>query len=234
MTKYNNGKFYKIEPVCDYDEGDIYIGSTTHTRLCERMTKHRYDYKKWKQGSNSKITVFDIFDKYGLENCKILLLENFSCDTRDELQAKEGHYIRTLKCVNRITNGRTREEYREDNKEKKAVTDKLYYEKNKEELLKKNHDRYMKNREENILKLREYRIAHLQEEKDRAKLYRQNNQEQCKERDRLKYLKNKERLNELVICSCGCSVSRQQLRTHEKTKKHINLINNQDIIKISS
>ena len=25
MINYNNGKIYKIEPVCDHDEGDIYI-----------------------------------------------------------------------------------------------------------------------------------------------------------------------------------------------------------------
>ena len=135
MTKYNNGKIYKIEPICDYDEGDIYIGSTTNTRLCERMTKHRHDYKK--QGEK-KTTAFKIFDKYGIENCRILLLENFSCETRDELQAREGYYIRSLKCVNRIMNGRTDKQYREDNKEKKKSTDKLYYEKNKEMWTKKN------------------------------------------------------------------------------------------------
>jgi hypothetical protein len=27
-NKYNNSKIYKIEPICEYDEGDIYIGST--------------------------------------------------------------------------------------------------------------------------------------------------------------------------------------------------------------
>ena len=29
MVNYNNGKIYKIEPIVDHDEGDIYFGSTT-------------------------------------------------------------------------------------------------------------------------------------------------------------------------------------------------------------
>jgi hypothetical protein len=36
-NKYNNSKIYKIKPICDYEEGDIYIGSTTKKYLCERM-----------------------------------------------------------------------------------------------------------------------------------------------------------------------------------------------------
>jgi hypothetical protein len=150
MTKYNNGKIYKIEPVCEHDEGEIYIGSTTRTYLCERMTHHRYDYKKSKTDNNRKLSTSIIFDKYGLENCKILLLENFSCETRDELEAREGHYIRTLKCVNRIITGRTDKEYREDNKEKKKMIDKLYYEENKDVCKEKMRENYLKNKEKII------------------------------------------------------------------------------------
>ena len=234
MTKYNNGKIYKIEPICEHDEGEIYIGTTTELRLCKRMTKHRHDYKK--QGEK-KTTAFKIFEKYGIENCRILLLENFSCETRDELQAREGYYIRTLKCVNRIINGRTDKEYREDNKEKKKITDKLYYEKNKEKINLQNHDNYNKNKERYLEQKKQYRLEHLQEEKERAKLYRENNKEVCKERDRLKYLRNKEKLAEKLTCLCGCLVSRNGIREHEKTEKHKKLmesLNNQNSIEISS
>ena len=30
---FSKGKVYKIEPVCDHDEGDIFIGSTTKDYL---------------------------------------------------------------------------------------------------------------------------------------------------------------------------------------------------------
>ena len=55
-NKYNNSKIYKIEPVCDYDEGDIYIGSTTQKYLSNRMQQHRKDYKRWKNEIDNRNT----------------------------------------------------------------------------------------------------------------------------------------------------------------------------------
>ena len=53
MTKYDNSKIYKIEPLNIENEGDIYIGSTTKHKLSERMANHRYSYRKWKNGNYS-------------------------------------------------------------------------------------------------------------------------------------------------------------------------------------
>jgi len=39
------------------------------------MDNHRSKYKKWKSGTNaSKLMAYDIFDKYGVKNCKIELI----------------------------------------------------------------------------------------------------------------------------------------------------------------
>ena len=63
MTSYRNGKIYKIEDV----GGNLcYIGSTTKVFLSHRMATHRGDYKKWLAGKCNKITVMDIFEKYGV------------------------------------------------------------------------------------------------------------------------------------------------------------------------
>ncbi len=238
MTKYNNGKIYKIEPICDHDEGDIYIGSTTSKFLSERMAKHRYDYKKWKTDKKNKITSFNIFDKYGIENCNILLIENCNVISRDELNSREGYFIRSLSCVNRIINGRTDKEYREDNYDKKREKDKVYYEKNKEIINQKNKDNYVKNREQRMEQHKQYRLEHLEEEKQRAREYRQANKEACKERERLKYLKNKEKLSQKITCICGCIVTKNSLRHHEKSDKHIQLMeslsNSKDNVEILS
>ena len=117
MTKYNNSKIYKIEPLCDHDEHEIYIGSTTRYYLSERMTHHRYDYKKWKDGQSRKSTLYDLFDKFGLEQCKIILLENVNCESLDQLHAKEAYYIKSNNCINKVIPGRTIKEYNNDNKE---------------------------------------------------------------------------------------------------------------------
>ncbi len=131
MTKYNNSKIYKIEPVCEHDDKDVYIGSTTKNYLSERMTHHRYDYKKWKDGQTRKTTLYELFDKYGLDNCKIILLENVFCEYSDQLRAKEASYIKTMNCINKAIPGRTAKEYREDNKEKIKEKRKIYVSENR-------------------------------------------------------------------------------------------------------
>ena len=76
MVNYTNGKIYKIEAIDAVEsDGDIYIGSTTKQYLSQRMNCHRHDYDGWKKGYNkvSRMTSFDIFDKYGKENCRIIL-----------------------------------------------------------------------------------------------------------------------------------------------------------------
>jgi len=117
MSKYINGKIYKIESMNEnQEEGDIYIGSSSRPYLCQRMGNHRADYRKWKKGTvTSYMTSFILFDKYGVDNCKITLLENFPCDSKDELLSREAFYIRKLKCVNKQIPLRTKKEWRMDN-----------------------------------------------------------------------------------------------------------------------
>ena len=125
MTKgeinYKNGKIYKIEPICDHDEGDVYIGSTTKQYLSQRMTAHRDNYKRYKNDKHAKTMSFDLFDKYGIENCDIILLELVEASSKDELHTREAYYIKATKCVNKYIPMRTikeyRKQYRHDNKE---------------------------------------------------------------------------------------------------------------------
>ena len=120
MVDYSKSKIYKIEPINSEDEGDVYIGSTTKDTLAQRMTKHRCDYKYWKIVNNQKTykCSYNLFEKYGLENCSIFLIEQFSCKSKDELRTREGFYIKTIKCINKNIAGRTSKEYYIDNKDK--------------------------------------------------------------------------------------------------------------------
>jgi len=134
MVNYSNGKVYKIEPIAEHLEGEIYIGSTTKKYLSQRIDNHRSSYKRWKNGKTGRITVFDLFDKYGIDNCKIYLLESVNANSKDEILAREGHYIRTLKCVNKCITGRTEKEYYNDNKVKLLEKRKGYYNDNKDKI----------------------------------------------------------------------------------------------------
>ena len=59
-----------------------------------------------------------MLDKYGVDNCHIILLETFPCGSVDELRAREAYYIRNTPCTNKNIPGRTRQQYRVDNREK--------------------------------------------------------------------------------------------------------------------
>jgi hypothetical protein len=82
-------------------------------------------------------------------------------------------------------------------------------------------------------------------EKQYMKEYRDTNSEKIKDYKKENYQTNKEKIlqqqkelyklnKEMVSCSCGCNVSKHNMMRHEKSQKHINLINNQNSIKISS
>ena len=114
MVNYSNTKIYKIEST----EGpNIYIGSTAQKYLSKRMEEHRSHYKGWKEGKGHKTMSYELFDEYGVENCSIILLESFPCDSKDEAHAREAYYIRKFDCVNKTIPRRTKKEYLEDNKD---------------------------------------------------------------------------------------------------------------------
>ena len=112
MVNYANGKIYMIHPIYEHKEGEIYIGSTTKQYLSQRMNEHRTLYARYQIGDTSswRYTVYNIFDKYGIMNCEIYLIESFPCNSKDELHSREGFYIRNKKWVNALKTGATREE----------------------------------------------------------------------------------------------------------------------------
>jgi hypothetical protein len=76
MAKYSNGKVYKIEAINSTEgDSDIYIGSTTKESLLSRFESHLHDYTGWKLGCRNygKMMSFDLFEKYGIDNCHIVL-----------------------------------------------------------------------------------------------------------------------------------------------------------------
>ena len=116
MPDYSQGKIYKIEPIVEHEEHEIYIGSTTQKYLCSRFVKHKKDYLQ--RNLSKKASSYDLFDKYGLENCVITLIENVNANSKEDLLQRERYYIQSMKCINKNIPLRTQKEYVEDNKEK--------------------------------------------------------------------------------------------------------------------
>ena len=105
MSKYNNGKIYKI---VDNAYTKQYIGSTTE-KLSQRMLRHRSDYRRYLDSRKlHKKSTFDLFEEFGIDNCKIELIEYCKCDSKDELVRREGELIKNSDCVNKTIAGRTK------------------------------------------------------------------------------------------------------------------------------
>ena len=130
MPDYSKGMIYMLESTIDYEEGDIYYGSTTQP-LHKRLFQHKQVFNNDKPGK-SKI----LFEKYGIENVKVILIENYPCNIKKELEAKEATYIRNNKCVKRVIPDRSKNEYmngyRETNRDTIHEKMKEYNEHNKE------------------------------------------------------------------------------------------------------
>ena len=97
MPDYSQGKIYKI---ISSQTDLIYIGSTSLPKLCRRMVQHRADYKNWKEGKKNYISSYDILQ---YDDAIIILVEDYTCENKDQLHAREQFWINEYKdiCVNR-------------------------------------------------------------------------------------------------------------------------------------
>lgn len=110
MPNYANGKIYMIWS----KSGNLkYYGSTSQS-LSARMSGHRKAYKRYKNGKRRKyISSFKVLEN---DDAKIELVELCPCESRSELERREGQIIREHECVNLLIAGRTTKEYRKDNR----------------------------------------------------------------------------------------------------------------------
>lgn len=127
---YSRGKIYMIESA---STGLIYYGSTCN-ELYKRIGMHRNDYKRFQAGKYRRTTSFDVLQH---PDARILLVEAFPCANKQELNAREAHYIRNNDCVNKNIPGRTDVEYYQENKEEILEKMKQYRQENKEMIMEK-------------------------------------------------------------------------------------------------
>jgi methionine synthase I (cobalamin-dependent) len=184
---YQNGKIYKI--VSQHTD-NIYVGSTC-SPLYKRLYEHKKNFKSFLNGKYHYTSSFDIL-KFG--DCDILLIENYPCESRDELHAREGHYIKSMKCANKRVAGRSKKTYYEDKKDELSLAHRKYYDKNKECLKKRQNEYYNDNKPDQLQRMKKY------------------------------YSENKanilERNKQAIQCECGKTYLYNHKSRHTKTKFH--------------
>ena len=220
MPKYENGVIYKLKHNEDYDDDNIYIGSTTnfknrkndHKTSCNNVNHKCYNCPKYQY----------IRDNGGWDQWVMIPIEQYSCYNKKELTTRERYHIDILRpALNKAIPNRTKKEYNQDNKEKIAEKAKKYKEANKEQL---KEYRY-KNKEHINKKCKEHYEANREKILERQKQKRNNDKEKYNQIQRDIYQSNKEQKKEKVICDhCGCEIRKDCLLRHKKTNKCINFV----------
>lgn len=185
MPNYQNGKIYEL---IDLTNNNKYYGSTVQD-LKLRKSGHVRDYKQYLKKKYNYVTSFEIIKN---NNYQIYLVEEFPCNSKLELEAREGYYIRNNNCVNKIIPGRTQKEWRENNREKRIQ----YYIDNKEKE-KESIKKYKYNNKEKIKqKKKQYYIDNIEKLKEDNKQYYIDNKQKIDIKNKQYVIDNKEKIKQ--------------------------------------
>jgi len=130
MPDYSKAKIYRI--VSDLNDM-VYYGSTVQP-LSVRLGEHVSNYKSYVKTGKGGCTSRKIIAS-GKGNYHILHVEDFPCNSKEKLVARERYYIEGNVCVNKVIPGRThrKKSYTQYNEKNKKYY-KQYYKWNKEML----------------------------------------------------------------------------------------------------
>ena len=147
MTFYEKSIIYKIKHNEDYDDNNIYIGSTSnfknrkycHKSNCNNEKSNKYNY-----------TVYQYIRANGnWEQFVMIPIEQYPCNNKEELVIRERHHIDLLRPTLNIQipyktpkehfekKSEYRKNYYEENKKQLSEKKKIYCEANKEQIAEK-------------------------------------------------------------------------------------------------
>ena len=126
-------------------------------------------------------------------------MEDYPCNSKQELERREGELIRNTECVNKNIAGRTAKERYEDDR-----------------------DKYLE-------RFRQYHKSNTKRRNEYTKEYRENNKDKVKEQKRKDYENRREailtKLKQPWICECCITTTKGNKNHHLKKAKHQNYIN---------
>ena len=169
MPNFSKGKIYKL---VSNKSSDVYIGSCL-VDLSKRLYGH-------KSKSNKAVSKSMFVDGAIIS---IVLIEDCPCENKNQLKARELHYITTINCINKnkpyvsdiqIINGDNKEWHKQytethkeqkalyaaSHKEQKALYDAAYNESHKEQIAKRRAQYIAAHKEHIAQQQKQYNAAH--------------------------------------------------------------------------
>ena len=184
MPDFSKGKIYKL---VSNKSSDVYIGS-----CLVDLSKRLYGHKK---PSNTCVSKSMFVDDAIIS---IVLIEDYACENKNQLKARELHYITTLECINinkpfitdvnyddkKEWHKQYQANYNETHKEQKAQ----YRETNKEQRAEKAKQYNATNKEH----IAQYQAQYNETHKEQKAQYRETNKEQILQQQAQYYQLHKE------------------------------------------
>ena len=209
---YKNGKIYQI---LNSVNDEVYVGSTTQP-LCKRLYKHK---RNSIERVECKSPLYELMRDIGNDNFYIELIELYPCNSKEELNSREGQYIRDIGTLNKVINGRTYKEYVEENIEHIKQYQQTYRENNKE-YMKQYKQKYQQDNKERLKAQKQQYYENNPEKKEQLKTMLKQHYETHKE-------ENAEKRKLTIVCECGRELRKADLNRHLKTNIHKQLMEQQ-------
>ena len=130
VPDYSKSCIYKLVHKQDFNNENIYIGSTTnfiqrkknHKKACNNENHQSYNFKLYQY----------IRQNGGWNDWTMIQIQPYSCNSKKELETEERRFIETLKTkLNNNIPTRTNAEWRNDNRDEIKEKDKKKYNDNK-------------------------------------------------------------------------------------------------------
>jgi len=185
MPNYQKAKIYKL---WSPSKNLVYYGSTVQT-ISQRLSKHLNKFKSYNNDNNTNYyTSFLILE---CEDYKIELVEEYACNNKQQLDKKEGEYIKANECVNKRVEGRTSKEYYIDNHDTVREKQNQYNIDNADKI-NEHQKQYNKDNADKIKEYKkQYAIDNADKLKELQKQYRIDNADKIKEYKKQYYNRNK-------------------------------------------
>jgi len=188
---------------------DLYVGSTNDFN--KRFNDHKSNCNNENSTSyNLKVYKF-IRENGGFDN--FIIEKIIECDLENQYDKEVEYYLLLNSTLNTIYPRRSPKQYRIDNKERINEVKKQYKIDNKEKFAEYEKQYIIDNKEKIAKRFKLYYAVNKKQLIERYKLYNAVNRDKILERNKIK-----------IQCDCGAVVTKSNISTHKKSKKHQNYL----------
>ncbi len=233
-TDYSKTIIYKIIKNDDFNNENIYVGSTTD--FIRRKSRHKCNCNNENSKQHNLKVYKSIRSNGGWSEWSMIEIEKFPCNNKREALSRERYWY---EFYNAKLNSMTMINTPEEKKEKHKQYRKEYYIENADKIKEQTKQYCIDNAD----KLKQYFKQYHIENADKIKQYRIDNADKMKQYDKQYYIENADKkkqyridnadkLKQKITCECGKVIANAKKSRHAKTQKHINFISSQQEIAV--